>query len=184
MTVRQFARAVGASEKWVQNTARLLGCRFAYTVEEARWLAIVRLLSDELGLSLARAAEAADRALLHDPADRAAALVTSDVDGDAHGIAAVVVDLARHHSDFAARLAHAVVHDPQRRAGRRGATEHRWLSTSRARRHATRTLADAQSHGVDLDLLRSSLARTPTERLALLDENATFLAAARRGRQR
>jgi len=52
MTLRQFALAVGGSEEWVQNVARLLGRRFHHTVDEARWLGIVRLLAAGFGLSL------------------------------------------------------------------------------------------------------------------------------------
>ena len=63
MTRSQFAIAVMAPEKWVENAARLLKRRFRYTREESVWLGLVRELNFEAGLPLARAAEVADEAL-------------------------------------------------------------------------------------------------------------------------
>jgi hypothetical protein len=41
-------------------------------------------------------------------------------------------------------------------------------------------VAAAQHYGVDLDLIRSAIRRTPAERLALLETNAAFVRDMRR----
>lgn len=42
MTREQFARAVRAEPKWIENTVRLLGRRPAYGLDDARRLGLVR----------------------------------------------------------------------------------------------------------------------------------------------
>lgn len=168
MTRSQFARAVRADEKWVENTSRILGRRLSYSVEEARWLGLVRLLAHEIGMPLARAARAADEALRHPPESASVRVLES-----AEGVAAVAVDLARYHSTFAAALSAALHHDILRRRGRPAAVGSR-----------RDPLAAAAAHGIDLPLLRASMRETPATRLRRLDENVAFLKAVRAARRR
>ncbi|MDF2772995.1 MAG: hypothetical protein K0S86_2490 [Geminicoccaceae bacterium] len=161
----QFAAVVGTDEKWVENAARALGRRLEYTPAEARWMGMIRLLARDLGIPVARAGELADDALRQPPETRALTLATSQ-----DGAAALVVDLARYHSTFAAALSAAMNHGGPRRRGRR--------PPSRPAR-VRESVARAQTYGVDVSLLREALARSPAERLARLDANAAFLNALR-----
>jgi len=163
MTLHQFSAVVRADPKWVQNAARLLRRRLRRTPEEARWLRLVRLLHEGFGMSLAAAAATARRAL-RAAGPTAIAAVSAD------GSAAVTVDLARFESSFVAALAAALRFGGPRRRGRRPGR----------RRRGRDSLAAARAYGVDLGLLRASLALTPTERLKRLEENASFLGAVRR----
>jgi hypothetical protein len=165
LTRSQFAAAVRADEKWVENIARALGRRLAYTPAEARWLGMVRLLARDLGVPVALAAELADDALRQPPETRALRLATSD-----DGAASLVIDLARYHSTFAAALSAALNHGGPRRRGR--------PAPSRGAR-GRGAIARARVYGVDVSLLREALARSPAERLARLDANAAFLSALR-----
>jgi len=54
MTAAQFALAVRADHEWVQIAAYDLGRRLRYTISEARWLGLVHLLSEHLGIPLRR----------------------------------------------------------------------------------------------------------------------------------
>lgn len=164
MTRSQFARAVRADEKWVENTARALGRSLGYTVEEARWLGLVHVLTRDLGTSVQRAATLATAALQLDPATRTLRLRLSN-----QGEASVALDLARYQSAFGAALSTALHHGGPCRAGRPTRPDRR-----------DDPLATAAAHGIDLSLLRSGLRRTPAERLAQLDANAAFLHALRR----
>ena len=159
MTLHQFAAAVSADPTWVLNATRLLGRRLRRTPAEARWLRLVRLLHHDVGLSLAAASRAATRAFAA-TGPSAIAAVSPD------GSAAVLVDRARFDSSFIAALGAArSVAGPRRRG--------RWRTPGRD------ALAAAGAYGVDLGLLRASLALSPAERLERLDENATFLGAVR-----
>ncbi|HEY9449052.1 MAG TPA: hypothetical protein VIQ60_04830 [Gemmatimonadaceae bacterium] len=80
------------------------------------------------------------------------------------GAAAIVLGVARYHSSFAASLSVALTLSTPRRQGR----------MSRVLGHPVER---AKKFGVDLDLVRASLALTPEERLRRLDANAEFLAA-------
>lgn len=165
MTRAQLAYAAGADEKWVENTARLLCHRLAFTPDEARWLGLVRLLRRELGIPVSRSATLAREALRHPPSSRAVVLAaTSD------GSASVVVDLARYYSSFAVRLSTALINGSPSRRGRPAA---------RRRSGPRGALAAAAEYGVDLSLLREGLRLTPAERLERLDADAAFLAAIR-----
>lgn len=166
MTRAQFARAVRADEKWVENAARQLGRQLAYTPAEARRMGLVRVLARDFGIPLVRADALAETALRHSPETRALALVEAT-----DGSAVLVLDLARYHSTFGVALSTALHHASPRQRGRP-------RTTPRARRRDP--VAVAASHGVDLTLLRESLRHTPAERLASLDENAAFAAALRR----
>src|SRR5699024_5469630 len=74
LTRSQFAAAIQADEKWVENTARALGLELTYTPSEARRMGLVRLLTRDFGISAASAAELADQALRHPPDARAVSL--------------------------------------------------------------------------------------------------------------
>jgi hypothetical protein len=163
MTRSQFAMAVLADEKWVENAGRLMDRRFRYTAEEARWLGLVRVLNQEVGVTLSRAAELADEALRHAP-DEGSVIV-----GRAGGSAGVSIDLARFHSTYAAALSAALDMGGARRRGRPRA-----ILPQKAR-----ALDRAAQYGVDLDLLREGLRLSPRERLQRLDDNAAFVNAIR-----
>ena len=162
MTARQTAVAAGADLKWLTNSAALLGRPLRYHAREAMWWGLVRLLVDRLGLTLKAAAGAATDAL-RAPGSRAL------IDGvaDPSGSAALVVDLPRYESVFLANLSRALVLETPRRRGR----------TTRRTRD---TVGAASRYGVDINLVRSSLARSPAERLEMLDANVAFVRAMKR----
>jgi hypothetical protein len=163
MNRSQFAMAVLADEKWVENTGRLMARRFRYTAQEARWLGLVRILNQEVGLSLSRASELADEALRHPR------VVGSVIVGRAAGSAAISIDLGRYYSTYAAALSAALELGGARRRGR----------PRRAAAKRNRMLDRAAEYGVDLDLLREGLRLAPGERLQQLDDNAAFIRAMR-----
>jgi len=127
-------------------------------------MGVVRLLSREFGIPVARAAELADQALRHPPETRALALTASE-----EGAATLLIDLARYHSSFASALSAAINQGGARRRGR--------PPSRRPRKRDA--VAQAESHGVDLSLVRAAIERSPAERLARLDANAAFLRALR-----
>jgi len=161
----QFATAVIADEKWVENAAQILGRTFAYTRPEALWLGLVRVFNQEIGVTLSRAAELADEALRHDAHSSPVKIGHKE-----NGSAGVVIDLARFHSTHAAALSTAVTFGGTRRRGRKPAN----------RKGKTSILARAAAYGVDLDLLREGLSMSPRERLEQLDANAAFVSELRR----
>ena len=158
MTARQTAAAAAASLKWMNNSAALLGRRLRYNTREAKWWGLVRLFVEEMGLSLASAADAATATLrARDPQSHISAST------DPSGSVSLVVDLPRYESIFLANLSRALIHETPRRRGRVKAAG------------AASGVTGAKRYGVDIGLLRSALARTPAERLALLEANAAFL---------
>ena len=159
MTARQFAVASAADIKWIMNSAALLRRRLRYSDSEARWWGFVRILTETIGLPLKSAAAAATVSLR---GARSPAPVT--IGADPSHSASIVADMARYDSIFLGNLSRARVHETPRRKGRRPR-----LATSR------RALSLAHEYGVDLGLIRSALARTPAERLAMLEANALFL---------
>lgn len=174
MTRDQFSRSVKADEKWVENTARLLGLSLAYSQKEARWTGLVRVLSHELGLTLARSAKLATEALRHPPSAREVRLGASE-----SNTAAIVLDLARYHSAYNAAVSAALVLAGPRKRGRPpAATSHGRRSPSvlvreRGVRETTwDILARAKNYGVDLDSLRAGRTDSPAKRLDRLEENA------------
>ena len=165
MTARQTAVAAGADLKWMVNSAALLGRRVRYDRQQAKWWGLVWLLTEQLGLSLRAAAAVATVAL------RGGSSSTQVIAGaDPSGSASLIVDLARSESIFLATLSRALVHETPRRRGR---PPRRGLKGD--------ALTTARHYGVDLDLIRSAIRRTPGERLALLEENAEFVRNMRRG---
>ncbi|MGK2961759.1 MAG: hypothetical protein ACSLFK_06370 [Gemmatimonadaceae bacterium] len=156
----QFAMAVRADEKWVENAGRILGRRLRFTTAEARWLGLVRILDQEVGLTLVKSAELADEALSH-PADARSVIVGLN-EGASAGVS---IDLPRYHSTFAAALSAALgLGGPRRRGKPRSEI-----------RGKKRLLQSAADYGVDIALLRAGLAMSPRERLERLDENVSFI---------
>ena len=164
MTRSQFAEVVGADEKWVENTTRVLERQLAYTPQEARYFGLIRLLSYQFGIPIARAATLADMAI-QQPLDLSALSL------DARDTVALVLNLSRYHSGFIAALATALHRGGPRRAGR----------PARVREQEKKydPIGAAERYGVDISLLRQSLMQSPAERLARLDANAAFLRALR-----
>ena len=172
MTGRQTAVAAGADLKWLTNSAALLNRRLRHTPDEARWWGLVRLLVSDVGMTLKGAAEAASAALPSLPAGISTRRTPSRLETaisakrDPTGAASLMLDLARYQSTFLANLSRALLLETPRRRGR-------------VKTIARRTAVDAaRDYGIDTGLLLSALARTPAERLELLDANAAFLRAA------
>jgi hypothetical protein len=163
MTRSQFALTVLADEKWVENAARILNMRLRYTADEARWVGLVRVLNQEVGLTLFRAASLADEAMKHPTSERTVVVGRSENES-----AAVSIDMARFYSTYAAALSAALDLGGARRRGRR--------SIRPAKKGA---LERAARYGVDTDLLRAGLHLSPRKRLEQLDENAAFIKAIR-----
>jgi len=163
MTRSQFALAVLADEKWVENAGRLLERRLRYSVEEARWLGLVHVLNQEVGLTLARSAALADETLKHPMTGGSVVVGRTE-----NGSAGVSIDLGRFYSTHAAAFSAALYMGGSRRRGRR--------STTPARKGF---LKRAERYGVDIDLLRAGLHLSPRKRLEQLDENAAFISALR-----
>jgi hypothetical protein len=164
MTARQTAIAAGAELKWIVNSAALLGRRIRYDRQQAKWWGLVWLLTGHLGLSLKSAAALSTVALR---GGSSSTRVTAGADPS--GSASLIVDLARYESIFLSNLSRALVHEVPRRLGR---PPRRGIKGD--------ALAAAQHYGVDLDLIRSAIRRTPAERLALLETNAAFIRDMRR----
>lgn len=163
MTPRQTAVAAAADLKWLTNASSLLRRRLRYNADAARWWGLVRLLVDELGLTLKAAAGAATAALTSNRNGSARART------DYAGPARIEVDLPRYESIFLANLSRAMNHETPRRRGR-------------LKERASDPIAAARAYGIDIGLLQTALERTPAERLALLERNVEFLRAARRGK--
>ena len=164
MTARQFAVASAADIKWIMNSAALLRRRLRYNDGEARWWGFVRLLTEAIGLPLKTAAAAAT-ALVRITQSSMPVTVSAD---PSHS-ASIVVDLARYESIFLGNLSRARVHETPKRKGR----PPRLAAGQQA-------LSSAYRYGVDLSLIRSALARTPAQRLAMLEANSLFLREMRR----
>ena len=167
MTRSQFAMAVMADEKWIENAARILNRRLKYSLAESVWLGLVRMLTQELQVSLARAAELADQALGL-PEGCNTGVVAEREDGNT----AIVIDMARFRSSHAAALSTALTLGGARRRGRQ--------RTQSKRKSAA--LERASRYGVDLDLLREGLKLSVAERLERADENAGFITSMRVGK--
>lgn len=164
MTVRQFAVASAADIKWITNSAALLRRRLRYNASEARWWGFVRLLTEAIGLPLKTAAAAATASLRV-----AQSSMPVTIGSDPSHSASIVVDLARYESIFLGNLSRALVHETPKRKGRPPR-----LAVGR------QALSSAHQYGVDLGLIQSALARTPAERLAMLEANSLFLREMRR----
>lgn len=164
MTARQTAVAAGADLKWLTNSAALLRKTLRYTPQTAKWWGLVWLLTAELGLSLRAAADTATTALSQ--GDSSSPISAS---ADPSGSASLVIDLPRYESIFLANLSRALLQETPRRRGR-----------SKASRPSSDSIGAAMRYGIDVSLLKTALARTPAERLQLLEANVEFVRAARR----
>jgi hypothetical protein len=160
MTRQQFALAIMATEKWLENSARLLGVRLAYTAAEARWLGLVKLFNETIGVPLAAAGELATEAIRLDPK-----LDVAVLGKDKNARAAVAIFLARYYSAHIAALSAAIEFGGARRRGRPRA----------AKRRGKAAIESTARYGVDIDLLREGLKLSPAERLERVDENAAFI---------
>jgi hypothetical protein len=151
MTLGQFATAVGAPKRWVQNAFQALGLPAVYTEPLARRLAFARTVKEACGMPLRRAFPLAEEALARWPEHKTWELRDPD------GAVRVVIDLERFLSDYAVRLSLSRTYYAEKRRGR-------------PRKRKLRGIALAKWYGVDVSLLVESLKRTPEERLRLLDE--------------
>jgi hypothetical protein len=159
MTAHQFAIAARANVKWILNSSALLGRPVRHTAADSRWWGLVRLLTESLALPLQAAAEAATRSL---GTRNGAARMTAR--SDPSQSASLVIDLPRYESIFLGNLSRALMLETPRRRGRQSRT-----------RAGAAAIRAAQKYGVDLGLVRAALARTPVERLAMLDSNVEFI---------
>jgi hypothetical protein len=151
MTLGQFATAVGAPKRWVQNAFQALALPPRYTEPLARRLAFARAVKDACGMPLRRAFPLAADALARWPAHRTWERREPD------GAVRVVIDLERFLSDYAVRLSLSRTFYAEKRRGR-------------PRKRSLRGVALAKWYGVDVSLLVESLKRTPEERLRTLDQ--------------
>jgi len=160
ITLGQFATAVGAPKRWVQNAFQALGLPAVYTEPLARRLAFAKAVKEACGMPLRRAFPFAEEALARWPRYKTWDLMDPD------GAIRVVIDLERFLSDYAVRLSLSRSYYAEKRRGR-------------PRKRKLRGLALAKWYGVDVSLLVESLKRTPEERLRQLDEAREFFATAR-----
>ncbi len=123
-------------------------------------------LERTFGLTLANASAAATRALAGQIDD--ANVVVAEDDS---GVAKMSVNLFRYDTNFLANLSRARVRETPKRRGRRAGK-------------SRDPIAAAVSYGLDVGLIQSSLARTPAERLALLERNRAFVFEVRGSRRR
>jgi hypothetical protein len=160
MTLGQFAVAVGAPKRWVQNAFQALRLPAAYTEPLARRLAFAKAVKEACGMPVRRSFPLAEDALARWPAHKTWELRDED------GAVRVILDLERLLSDYAVRLSLSRTFYAEKRRGR-------------PRKRKLRGIALAKWYGVDLTLLVESLKRTPEERLQQLDEAREFFAHAR-----
>ena len=160
MTLGQFATAVGAPRRWVQNAFQALRLPAEYSEPLARRLAFARAVKEACGMPLRRAFPLAEAALARWPAHKTWELKDPD------GAVRVVLDLERFLSDYAVRLSLSRTFYGEKRRGR-------------PRKRGLRGIALAQWYGVDVTLLVESLKRTPEERLRQMDDLREFFAHAR-----
>lgn len=151
MTLGQFATAVGAPRRWVQNAFQALGLAAEYTEPLARRLAFARAVKQACGMPLRHAFPLAEEALARWPAYKTWELVDPD------GSARVVLDLERLLSNYAVRLSLSRTFYAEKRRGR-------------PRKRKLRGIALAEWYGEDISLIVESLKRTPEQRLQLLDQ--------------
>lgn len=151
MTLGEFATAVGAPRRWVQNAFQALDLPAVYTEPLARRLAFAKAVKEACGMPLRRVFPLAADALARWPAHTTWEL------RDPNGAVRVVIDLERFLSDYAVRLSLSRTFYAEKRRGR-------------PRKRTLRGIALAEWYGVDVSLLVESLKRTPEERLRTLDQ--------------
>ncbi len=160
MTLGQFATAVGADPRWVQNARAVLKLRGRYEEDAARRLGLARLITQTTGMPLVRSYRLAGKAL-SEPPSRA-----EWVESSADGAVRVVIELDRYRAAFATRLSLARTVYAERPRGPRPA-------------RTRDAMVAARRQGVDVTLFDESLRLTPAERLRRLDEMSEFFRTAR-----
>jgi hypothetical protein len=151
MTLGQFAVAVGAPKRWVQNATSALRLPTRYTEPLAQRLSLAREIQRATGMLLRKAYAVAPAALAAWPARKQWIL-----EGQG-GMVSVVVDVERFLSTWAVRLSLARTRYAERPRGR-------------PRKHKRKGVALAEWYGEDISLIRESLKRTPEQRLQSLDQ--------------
>lgn len=165
MNVNQFAIAAGSDRKWLLNSSALLGRPLRLIPENARWWGMVRILEQAFGMTLVNAETAANRAFQNENDTREVVIAEH-----ASSSATMSVDLFRYDTTFLANLSRARVRETPKRRGRRAA-------------RSRDPIGRAAAYGLDIGLLKSSLARTPSDRLMLLEANVAFVHAMQRNRR-
>ncbi|WP_325312467.1 hypothetical protein [Longimicrobium sp.] len=155
MTLAQFALAVNADTKWVQNASAGLGVYLAYSEGDARRLGLAKVIHETAGTPLRAAWEMAGPALAADPS----APIVSAESGD--GSVRVAVDVDRYLCTFTAWLSRAYLHEPRRRG--RPAVRERAPALS------------AESFGLDVSLIAANMRRPLAERLREADDAAELM---------
>lgn len=164
MTLGEFAYAIDAEPKWVQNAVSVIAASLPLSVASARRLVVARALSAQTGMPLARAYGVAERTLHHYDGSAKAVEIAGD-----NGAVTVSVDVYRLLASLSAGLSRlAVLYAPKKR-GRPA-----------RRRNPIRA---AKAYGLDLTLLEANLRRLPAERLRMLDAMVEFQRRVRRGVQ-
>ena len=159
MKLGEYAVAVGASKRWVQNARAALRERGPYTEAGARRLAFAKAVKEACGMPLRAAYPLATDALARWPAERTWSYRRPDA------AASVSVDLERFLSEYAARLSLSRSFYAEKRRGRP------------RKRHG---VALAKWYGADVTLLETSLKLTPAQRLQRLEEAVAFFRGVRR----
>jgi len=157
LTLGQFAYALGAPTKWVQNTWAILGLDPVYGEAELWRLALVRLLERAMEVPLKQAYAMAKEAI-----PLAVMGNESELRLVEEGPLDVSVDWARFSSAVLVGLSRARTQYQERPRGR----------PPKERPHG---IAAAQAQGIDVGLLRASLRRSPADRLRSLDEDLAFV---------
>ena len=160
MTLGQFACALGAPTKWVQNTWAILGLDPTYGEAELWRMALVRLLEQAMEVPLKRGYATAQAAMPnHTGRGGRGTMELRLVD---EGALDVSVDWARFSSEVLAGLSRSRTQYQERRRGR-------------PPKEPLHGIEAARAQGIDVGLLRASLRRSPAERLRALDEDLAFV---------
>jgi hypothetical protein len=162
MTLGQFAYALGAPTKWVQNAWAILGLGPIYGEAELWRMALVRLLERAMEVPLKRAYATAQAAMTH-PIVPGKLMELRLID---EGALDVSVDWGRFSTAVLAGLSRARTQYQERRRGR-------------PRNEPLQGIAAARAQGIDVGLLRASLRRSPADRLRTLDEDLAFVQSLR-----
>jgi hypothetical protein len=154
MSLAQFALAVNADPKWVQNASAGLGLYLRYSEDEARRLGLARLIHETAGTPLRDAWEMAGTVLESGPQPTAVAAESDD------GSVRVVIDVHRYLCTFTAWLSRAYTYAPRRR-GRPVLRE--------------RSATTAEEFGLDVSLIAANMKRPLEDRLREADEVAELM---------
>lgn len=155
MRLAQFALAVNADTKWVQNAAAGLGLNLRYSEEEARRLGLTRLIHETAGSPLRAAWELAGKALSIQPGERT--VVAESPDGSIR----ITIDVSRYLCTFTAWLSRAYSRAPRRRG--------------RPRRRESAQGSSAASYGINVSQIAANMQRPLEERLREADDAADLM---------